>query len=62
MIGENAIALDLSATPVAQQISPPYQDVEDRGLRPAVPAARNGDLAVHSGLRELSLIRGSRRS
>ena len=38
------------------------QDVEDRGLRPPVPAARQRDLVVHQGLRELSLIRGSRRS
>ncbi len=30
------------------------QDVEDRGLRPPVPAARNRDLAVHLGLRDLS--------
>ncbi len=33
------------------------QDMEDRGLRPPVPAARQGDLMVHQDLRELSLIR-----
>jgi hypothetical protein len=32
------------------------QDVEDRRLRPPVPAARQGDLAVHQGLREDSLV------
>ena len=34
------------------------QDVEDRRLHPLVPAARQGDLMVHQGLRELSFDSG----
>jgi hypothetical protein len=38
------------------------QDVQDGRPDAALPAAGNWDLAVHLGLRELLLIRDSRRS
>ena len=34
------------------------QDLEDGGLGPALPAAREGDLAMHRGLRELPVTVG----